>query len=252
MKNFSIYFKELSFLKSYVISSMVLILTSYLIYFLLNDYQIIQLGREDGIFEYLTAILLLISSILLFVCFLRTKNLFLLGLMIVLFFGAGEEISWGQRILSFKTPETLNSINVQHEFNIHNIAIFNDQNFQKIKKNGFERLIEINMVYRIFSLIFFVFIPIIFYYSKPKFAMGIKFQMPVAPISLGIFFLLSWSTFYTLKYLLLPVGKSVSYIQTLGEVFEFTASYIYFMVALYFFNNINTDYLGKDIKETLT
>ena len=34
---------------------------------------------------------------------------------------AGEEISWGQRILGIATPESLKAVNVQEEFNFHNI-----------------------------------------------------------------------------------------------------------------------------------
>ena len=36
-------------------------------------------------------------------------------------FIAGEEISWGQRIFSFSTPEILTAINDQNEFNLHNV-----------------------------------------------------------------------------------------------------------------------------------
>ena len=37
------------------------------------------------------------------------------------FFVAGEEISWGQRIFGFSTPETLQAVNAQGEANVHNI-----------------------------------------------------------------------------------------------------------------------------------
>lgn len=36
--------------------------------------------------------------------------------------GAGEEISWGQRILNFETPQMLASINAQKEVNVHNLV----------------------------------------------------------------------------------------------------------------------------------
>jgi hypothetical protein len=39
------------------------------------------------------------------------------------FLVAGEEISWGQRILGFATPEALEPINHQGEANIHNISV---------------------------------------------------------------------------------------------------------------------------------
>jgi hypothetical protein len=45
----------------------------------------------------------------------------LAGITIVLFFLAGEEISWGQRIFKFRTPEVLVENNYQEEANIHNL-----------------------------------------------------------------------------------------------------------------------------------
>jgi hypothetical protein len=49
-----------------------------------------------------------------------------IGLLYILlglaaFFVAGEEISWGQRIFGWGTPETLDAINHQGETNVHNI-----------------------------------------------------------------------------------------------------------------------------------
>jgi hypothetical protein len=44
------------------------------------------------------------------------------GGLVVFFFGvAGEEISWGQRILGLKGPSTLVDANQQHEMNVHNL-----------------------------------------------------------------------------------------------------------------------------------
>ncbi|MCB1121119.1 MAG: hypothetical protein KJT03_06205 [Verrucomicrobiae bacterium] len=40
---------------------------------------------------------------------------------ILFLFGAGEEISWGQRIFGFETPPAIREINGQDEFNVHNI-----------------------------------------------------------------------------------------------------------------------------------
>ncbi len=54
-----------------------------------------------------------------------TKSAYLMTLawclLMVVF--AGEEISWGQRIFGFSTPDSLIEINRQSEFNIHNIGI---------------------------------------------------------------------------------------------------------------------------------
>jgi len=48
-------------------------------------------------------------------------KIFFIGLAIFMFVCAGEEISWGQRILGFETPDSLSEINTQDEFNVHNI-----------------------------------------------------------------------------------------------------------------------------------
>jgi len=100
----------------------------YLFYTNLSRFE--QYVREDGIAEWLTVAGLLLGS---FVCFLRFVKLlhkkskwFLfvtLGLGLFLFFAAGEEISWGQRIFGIKTPEYFQQHNAQQETNLHNLVV---------------------------------------------------------------------------------------------------------------------------------
>jgi hypothetical protein len=52
----------------------------------------------------------------------------LMGLVFV--FGAGEEISWGQRILNIESSEFFVKHNAQREINIHNLIV----NGKKINK----------------------------------------------------------------------------------------------------------------------
>lgn len=84
--------------------------------------------EEDGIAEYAQAILYAVSfvlSILVMRHHSQAKNRLITALYFLLtcglFFMVGEEISWGQRIFSWSTPETLQSINKQEETNLHNI-----------------------------------------------------------------------------------------------------------------------------------
>ena len=81
----------------------------------------------------------------------------------IFFFGAGEEISWGQRIFGVETPEWMEEHNRQKEMNLHNLVIggvnINKLVFSKIlgvfllfylliipalyrKKEGFAKLID--------------------------------------------------------------------------------------------------------------
>lgn len=80
--------------------------------------------QEDGVIEYTTAFIFLFASgwaahLALKVPELKRKIVF--GLLAVGFFVSfGEEISWGQRILGFSTPDIVQNVNVQDEFNLHN------------------------------------------------------------------------------------------------------------------------------------
>lgn len=90
-----------------------------------------RMSKEDSVVETCSAVLFLGSAICFFVMLTRsdfirqrgTKSAYLFtllwALLMVLF--AGEEISWGQRLFGFSTPEALSQVNTQQEFNIHNI-----------------------------------------------------------------------------------------------------------------------------------
>jgi hypothetical protein len=89
-----------------------------------------RLAREDGVFENLSALFLLISAFLMLLTAWRLKGaswtgrhraLLAVGLAGAFFVIGMEEISWGQRIFGFETP-TEYLENAQHEANIHNIA----------------------------------------------------------------------------------------------------------------------------------
>ena len=86
--------------------------------------------KEDGLLEYMTAVFLFLAFVAFsFSAKISTKkNLgrnivvpqLLLGLFC--FFFAMEEISWGQRIFGWGTPDWMGNINSQNETNIHNIC----------------------------------------------------------------------------------------------------------------------------------
>ena len=80
---------------------------------------------EDGWIEYLTAVYLLAAGIALFgaswVESNRIPRILLLIGGVAMLVGAGEEISWGQRIFDYATPDFLADMNRQGEFNVHNI-----------------------------------------------------------------------------------------------------------------------------------
>jgi hypothetical protein len=86
---------------------------------------------EDGVFESLTPMLMLISILLIGVAIPKLRKdaqlvnyrnlvtVIYLFLMLIFFLNAMEEISWGQRIIGWETPQTFEG-NVQDETNLHN------------------------------------------------------------------------------------------------------------------------------------
>lgn len=85
------------------------------------------LTHEDGIFENIEAINYFAAFLLLFHVLVaqRMTNIWLIGICLLFFLAGGEEISWGQRIFAVTTPDTLRTINVQGETNLHNIEGIN-------------------------------------------------------------------------------------------------------------------------------
>ncbi len=84
------------------------------------------LSREDYWVENLTAVWFLLAGLLLFITALVERIFFrkcfyIIGGMAMVFV-AGEEISWGQRIFGFATPDFLMRLNQQKELTVHNIV----------------------------------------------------------------------------------------------------------------------------------
>jgi hypothetical protein len=86
--------------------------------------------QEDGPAEWLSTIAFILTGLVsLRIAFSRFKAghpwqawLFVAVALVMLFAG-GEEISWGQRVFGWETPQELMDVNDQGETNLHNIGI---------------------------------------------------------------------------------------------------------------------------------
>jgi hypothetical protein len=80
------------------------------------------LMQEDRAVEWGTFILFLVAGVVRSYAAIRTRRLFdvLVGLFCL--FVAGEEISWGQRLIGFTPAEVFLEYNAQQEANVHNFA----------------------------------------------------------------------------------------------------------------------------------
>ena len=105
--------------------------------------------KEDGFVEYGTALLLFCSSVLLISRFIKLqkykKPLWKVGILaiaLVFIFGAGEEISWGQRIFNIESSEYFIENNAQAETNLHNLVV----DGKKVNKIIFSQLLTAILV----------------------------------------------------------------------------------------------------------
>jgi len=146
----------------------------------------VWLLEEDGANEWLGTIALFIGSGFALSAWFVTRNdpdyrglkrLLLLALAVLFFFGAGEEISWGQRIFGWGTPPEIAKENLQGETNLHNL---------KALDGG---LLSISRLSRLFWLSFLLLIPAACVLS-PRLRRLVDRFVPVVPLGLGLLFAL--------------------------------------------------------------
>src|SRR5690606_7362166 len=108
-----------------------------------------RFANEDGFVENLTALTLLSIAILsgyrLIEQWNQRKWPWLLGtafFALLFFFGAGEEIPWGQRIFGWESGEYFIERNAQGETNIHNLVVGET----KLNKLIFSQLLGLVMI----------------------------------------------------------------------------------------------------------
>src|ERR1043165_1367789 len=197
---------------------------------------------EDHYFENVGAIALFIASGISFYVFVRAlqtrsithvhwlKLLVYLGLTVLYFFGAGEEISWGQRIFHIQEPASLAQENTQHELNIHDLAIFEKS-----------KLLKADNIFTVFWMAFAVVIPLAALVSKQFKQFAEKFT-PIVYWGIGLLFLFN----YFLPKLAKPIFASayhyqvITFTQAVQEVKESNYELLFVFLSLIVLWDLNT------------
>ncbi len=191
-----------------------ILLLFYATVLLPND-VFLRLIEEDGLFENLTAIFFLLTAIGFFLLFIngkyiknpdlrtvyssRPKRYLFLLLALVFFFGFGEEISWGQRIFGFETPESLAAKNSQKEFNIHNLEIFNVRDTEGVRKEGLAKLFTMKQLFLYCFFIYLFVIPFLDRNSDKISNLLKRFYIPIPPLWLGVLFIGNYALYRILR-----------------------------------------------------
>ena len=190
---------------------------------------------EDRYFENVGALSLFIAAGVMFYVFVLSrrmygapkffwgKQLVYLGLAGLFFFGAGEEISWGQRIFGIAEPASLAQKNVQGELNIHNLAIFENN-----------PLLKSDNIFSIFWFGFAVLVPAGALMSGGFKKIAARW-MPIVHWSVGALFLCNYFLAQVAKpaFSTLYSFQAVSFTQAVQEVKESNYELLFIFLALY-------------------
>lgn len=242
------YLVEVWYLKKYIRVIILALALSYSVFYFLKPSLVFELTEEDNFFEWLTAISLFFACAFCFILFFKTKNIFFLLLSLLFFFGAGEEISWGQRILGFKTPEMMGKLNVQKEFNFHNLEIFNTADKHGNTKSGLARLFEVNFLFRLFMMVYGIVLPFFVFHIRSIRGLTEKLKLPVPPIAIGVFFLVNWVVFRGLHVFYTGAKDELMFVSADSEIFECLGAFILLIVSIYFYRDRQVIVWGNDIK----
>ena len=208
--------KEISTIEKIILGFVIVTtLVSMVMKYLNNDFYTSIIITEDGIVEWLTVVGLALTS---FVCLRRAfclksekAKLFLFMTMLlglVFFFGAGEEISWGQRIFHTQSSEFFLQNNAQGETNLHNLVVGG----KKINKIVFG--VGLQLV-----LLIYLFVLVPLYKRKP----GLKGFLDRLAVPIA-------KPYQVISYLAVLVLIQVIFDDSKkGELAEFAGSFLFFL-----------------------
>ena len=209
--------------------------------FAIDEETFRRLGWEGGI-ETAGAVLFLVASVGFLTLFIRSsafenslfgrrtrRNLFLGLLAVIMFICFGEEISWGQRFLGFQTPQFLAGLNAQNETNLHNIWLVHQWRPDGNEKSFLGLLLNMNRLFSIFWLTYFVVVPISAKRSDRVRRALIFVRIPIPPIWAGGLFLATYISYKTTA----AIDAGSIRAHSLDELKETTYAAIYAFFAIW-------------------
>ncbi|BDS05313.1 hypothetical protein NT6N_03530 [Oceaniferula spumae] len=203
-----------------------------------------NIGQEDGVAENIGAVSFFLTSILFFKLFLAARKTptpkegrdlggwyWFLALALLFFFVAGEEISWGQRIFGWATPDWMRDSNVQEETTIHNLEIFNAHTKEHELKPFWQSLITMNRMFSLFWLAWCFCMPLAMAFSAKLRQLVAFFGVPIPRFFYGCLFL---ATYIAAKSFVIVLQPEELIIEFLDEIKESFYAVIFLAVALNF------------------
>ena len=239
-----------------IIGSLIFLFLSYVPLFLRKD-VLEAFVNEDQIFENLTVVYFLVISVFFIIYFIRfrpigddkkyslLKKIIVIGFALLFFVGAGEEISWGQRIFNIQTPQALEDANVQKELTIHNLEIF----------QGDKAALDFSSLQTVFSLAFAFVFPVAGYILK-RLNFNLVAIFPVMPLYLSVLVVVNYIIQKSLRYVVLaipaiyqhptmPFTEGLYEIREHGNSYAMMISVIFYVAMRIVFQRENSSALNK-------
>jgi hypothetical protein len=204
----------------------------------LPEAQVVAYAREDGPIEYVGAIFYFLAALTMVAAFVHARSksgksanrsVYLLLLAVFFFVCFGEEISWGQRVIGWSTPESLKALNAQGETNLHNFWLFQAFDQTGAQKSQIALFLHPGRLIALFWLIYCIIIPL----AHSRFD-GVRrllhyMRLPIPPLYVGLLFL---GTYLTRKFLVNVFEPPRAIQLALGELQETLYAVIFFILAL--------------------
>lgn len=205
----------------------VLVVASYGLLLLDRD-VLFPLIEEDGWVESAGAVALATAAVLFLAAGIRIRpaagsrprmaRASLVTLAAVFAVGAGEEISWGQRLLGFDGPEALVQENAQGESNLHNLTGING---------------SVDDLFTAFIVLFAILLPLSAGHW-PSLSARAHRVVPILPVSVALLFLVNEAAFRLVWWGMPPdwYGGLHPFSQSAHEIRETVASLLFAAAAL--------------------
>lgn len=221
-----------------IAAALVFTLLTYAI-LLFSDRVITVMAGDEQVLEQLSAAAYGAASVL---CALAARRLrsgshhiagraVLIGFALLFFLACGEELSWGQHLLHFKTPDLVATANRQDELNIHNLRFLDSRDTTGARKGGLGFLLNSNRFLDYFMFSTFLALPLVVRRRDVLGELARKVGLP--RISIGFAAPLALNYALTAAAMLATDRTFMS--RATSEIRETNSSVLCFVFALYLF-----------------
>jgi hypothetical protein len=221
----------------------------YPLVLLLPQNIVIALAEEDSIIENAGAVAYLTASVLSVAAYVSSehdcnqllarqtkRNVYFLLLAVFFFICFGEEISWGQRIFGWSTPEGWSDLNAQSETNFHNLWRFQSINPDGSTKSQLELFLYPGRLITLFWASYCVAVPMVYVYGARSRDFLTMSGLPIPSLAMAPLFITSYLSAKLFKDLAPDWA-----VKTLSELQEASFAALFALLALLFLLGVRED-----------